>query len=58
MSEDKKEKKRSSKEKNYQEGLQQENYLDDQIRSIIRNTRQDQKEIGEDGKEKEQESKE
>ena len=58
MLEDKKEKKRSSKEKNYQKGLQQENYLDDQIRSIMRNTGQDQKEIGEDGKEKEQESKE
>ena len=58
MLKNKKEKKRPLKEENYQEGLQQENYLDSQIRSMTKNTEQDQKEIGKDRKKKEQESEE
>ena len=58
MSGDKKEKKEPSGGENYQEGLQQENYLDSQIRSMTKNTEQDQKEIGKDRKKKEQESEE
>ena len=58
MSGDKKEKKEPSGGENYQEGLQQENYLDGQIRSMMRNTGQDQKGIGGDRKEEEQEDKE
>ena len=58
MSGDKKEKKEPSGGENYQEGLQQENYLGGQIKSTIRNTGQDQKEIGGDGKEEEKGGKE
>ena len=54
MLEDKKQKKKHLGEENYQEGLQQENYLDGQIKSMTRNTRQGQKEIEGDRKEKEQ----
>ena len=57
-SEDKKEKKKPSEEENYQEGLWQENYSGGQIRSTTRNTGQDQKEIGGDGKKEEQGGKE
>ena len=39
MFEDKNRKKGYSGEENYQKGLQQENYLDSQIKGIIRNTR-------------------
>ena len=49
MSGDKKEKKEPSGGENYQEGLQQENYLGGQIKSTIRNTGRDQKEIGGEG---------
>ena len=58
MFEDKNRKKRHSEEENYQEDLQQGNYLDGQIKDMTRNTRQGQKEIGGDGKEEEQEDKE
>ena len=47
-----------SGEENYQEGLQQKNYLDGWIKDMTRNTGQGQKEIGGDGKEKEQGDKE
>ena len=49
----KKEKKEYSEEGNYQKGLQQENYLDSQIKGTMRNTGQGQKGIGDDRKEKE-----
>ena len=58
MLKNKKEKKRPLKEENYQKGLQQENYLDSQIRSMTKNTEQDQKEIEKDRKKKEQGSEE
>ena len=58
MSGDKKEKKEPSGGENYQEGLQQENYSDGQIRSMTKNTEQDQKEIEKDRKKKEQGSEE
>ena len=54
----KKEKKEYSEEGNYQKGLQQENYLDSQIKGTMRNTGQGQKGIGGNGKEQEQEKKE
>jgi len=53
MSEDRKEKKEHSGERNYWGDLQQESYLVGQIKDMIRNIGQDWKEIGGDGKEKE-----
>ena len=58
MSEDRKEKKEYLGEKNCQGNLQQESYLVGQIKDTIRNTRKGWKEIGDDGKEKEQGDKE
>ena len=58
MSEDKKKKKEHLEEKNYQKDSQQGNYLDSWIKGMIKNTRQSQKEIGEDGKEEKRESEE
>ena len=58
MFEDKNRKKRHSEEENYQEDLQQGNYLDGQIKDMMKNTRQSQKEIGGDRKDKEKEGKE
>ena len=54
MFKDKNRKREYSREKNYQEGLQWENYLDSQIKDMMRNTGQGWKKIGEDGKEREQ----
>ena len=45
-------------EEDYQEGLQQENYLDSQIKDTTRNTGQGWKKIGGNRKEKEQGDKE
>ena len=53
MFEDKNRKKGYSGEENYQEGLQQENYLDGWIKDTIRNTGQGQKETRGNGKEEE-----
>ena len=50
-------KKKHLEEKNYQDNLQQRNYLDSQISSTMRNTREDQKEIGDNGKGDKQEKK-
>ena len=58
MLESKKEKKERLNEENCQDSSWQENYLDSQIKDTIKNTGQDQKEIGDNGKEKGQESKE
>ena len=58
MSEDKKKKKEHLEEKNCQEDSQQGNYLDGQIKDMMKNTRQSQKEIGGDRKDKEKEGKE
>ena len=52
-----KEKKKYSKEKNCQGGLQQESYLGRQTSNMIRNTRQGQKGIGDDRKKEEQKDK-
>ena len=49
-SEDRKRKKRHSREGSYQEGLQQENYLGGWTKDIMKNTGQGWKETGGDGK--------
>ena len=56
--ENKNRKKGHSGEENYQKGLWQENYLDSQIKDMMRNTRQGQKEIGGDKKKEEQRNEE
>ena len=48
---DKNARKEHLKEKNYQEGLLQENYSDSQIRDTTKNTGEDWKEIGDSEKE-------
>ena len=55
MLEGKKEKREHSGEENCQDDLQQESYLVGQIKGMMRNIGQGQKEIGDDGKEKGQE---
>jgi len=50
MWQDKNTRKECSKEKNYQEGLLQENYLDGQIRNMTKNTGEDWREIGDSRK--------
>ena len=54
MLEDRKEKKKCLEEVNYWGDLWQKSYLDGQIKGTIRNTRQGQRGIGDDRKEKEQ----
>ena len=51
MSEDRKRKKKHSEEENYQDDLQQKDYLDGQIKDMMKNTGQGWKGIGDDGKE-------
>ena len=50
MLKDRKKKKGHSRGGNYQKDSQQENYSDGQIRDMTKNTGQDQKETGGDGK--------
>ena len=50
MQQDKKKKKKYLREENCQEGLQQENYLDGQIKGITKNIGKGQKEIGDNGR--------
>jgi len=47
---DKKRKKGHSREGSYQEGLWQRNYLDEQTKNMMKNTRQGWKGTGGDGK--------
>ena len=54
----KKKRKGHLKEENCQNGLWQESYLDGQIKGMMKNTRQGQKETRDDGKEEGQEGKE
>ena len=58
MSEDRKEKKKHLRKGNCQGNLLQESYLVGQTKDTMRNTGQGWKEIGDNGKEKEQEDKE
>ena len=58
MSEDRKRKKRHSREGSYQEGLWQENYLDGQTKDMTKNTGQGWKETGGHGKGEGKEDKE
>ena len=58
MFRNKKEKKEHSGEKNYQKDLQQESYINGQIRGIMKSTGQGQKEIGDAGKEDQLKNKE
>ena len=51
MWQDKSMRKKYSKEENCQENLQQKGYLDSQIKDMMRNTKEGQKEIGNDRKE-------
>ena len=55
---DKKEKRKYLREENYQSNLQQKSYLVGQIKDMIRNIGQGQKEIGNNKKKKKQEDKE
>ena len=48
--EDRKRKKKHSRERSYQEGLQQENYLGGWTKDMTKNTGQDWKETGGNGK--------
>ena len=58
MSEDRKRKKRHSRERSYQEGLRQENYLGGQTKDMTKNTGQGWKETGGDRKGEGKEDKE
>ena len=55
---DKKEKEEYLEEENCQEDLQQESYIDRQIRGMMRSTGQGQKETGDNGREDQLENKE
>jgi len=57
-SENRKRKKRHSREGSYQEGLQQENYLGGRTKDMMKNTGQGWKETGEDKKGEGKENKE